>query len=216
MRSPKPRAAPPAARQLGWLATGRRALTPLGPARGDRGRRRTGKLLVEQWLESAPPRTRRMPRPTRIDWTLDGRPRAARAASVAAATGRSARLGARTPHGCSASSRRTNCCESRPDGLSILQVIPTAAPGAAACGGFDFTLARRQARDARALQYLAARLTRWRDGRALTIAESTQRGMIEFGYRARPGARTARGRLVSAPPPARVPALALERPPTAS
>jgi hypothetical protein len=117
--------------------------------------------------------------------------------------------------------------ERRPDGLSVLQIIAT---GPAQCRIRRIHVARdhnarehnaleHNARDASgrgALQYLAGRLIPWCRRGSLAIAESAQRGLSEFGYRAA-------GRAAS-PPVAwfrrllmsRLPALAGERPPNES
>jgi hypothetical protein len=102
--------------------------------------------------------------------------------------------------------------EARPDGLSILQAVP-AAPGRCLLRIFDYTLCISQ-RQARAARYLAAR-QRWYSRRSgLAVAESTQKGMIEFGYQAAGSSASAatvwfRQRLA-----ARIPELTLDRPPT--
>jgi hypothetical protein len=72
-------------------------------------------------------------------------------------------------------------------------------------------------RNARATAYLAARLRPWMRRATLAAAASAQTGMIDFGYFMRPREATApavswfRRQIV-----ARVPALALDRPPTES
>ncbi len=107
--------------------------------------------------------------------------------------------------------------ERRPDGLSVLQIIPT---GPGECRVRRVHLARgplARNEDARgALQYLAGRLMpRCRRG-WLAVAESAQRGLSEFGYRTAdtaPAPAVAWFRRLLA---ARVPALAAERPPNES
>jgi hypothetical protein len=105
--------------------------------------------------------------------------------------------------------------QARPDGLSILQAIPAAA---GRCRLRRLQLARGGADpSARARGYLAGRITPWARRSSVKLAESAQRGVIEFGYRAS---------IDSAVPPAltwfrrhilaRVPTLAAERPPTDS
>jgi phenylpropionate dioxygenase-like ring-hydroxylating dioxygenase large terminal subunit len=101
--------------------------------------------------------------------------------------------------------------ESRPDGLTVLQVMPT-APGHCLLRELDFTRCKAQ-RGGRALAYLAARARA--PSRSRSLAESTQRGILDFGYRAgQTSAATSalawfRRHLIE-----RVPALGLDRPPT--
>jgi TetR/AcrR family transcriptional repressor of bet genes len=72
--------------------------------------------------------------------------------------------------------------ESRPDGLSVIQALPVAA-GRCLVRRFDYTL---MAPDdaARAAAYLAGRVGAQARRATLEMAESIQRGMIEFGYEA--------------------------------
>jgi len=66
--------------------------------------------------------------------------------------------------------------------------------------------------EARAGHYLATRLTHWTRASTRAVAESAQRGMTDFGYRAGPGLAPALSwfrRYLTA----HVPALALERAP---
>ena len=95
----------------------------------------------------------------------------------------------------------------------MLLVVPT-APGRCLVRRLDYS--RRAAdRGARALQYLAARLRPLTRRGALDVAESVQQGLIDFGYQAAAEGPVPhviawfRRQLV-----ARIPALALGRPPT--
>ncbi len=102
--------------------------------------------------------------------------------------------------------------ELRPDGFSILQVLPT-GPGRSLLRRFDFTLCEAD-RSARAAQYLAARLNPYTRLSAIAVAESTQKGMVTFGHEAADGAQAApaaaafRRQLL-----ARLPMMARPRPP---
>jgi phenylpropionate dioxygenase-like ring-hydroxylating dioxygenase large terminal subunit len=107
--------------------------------------------------------------------------------------------------------------ERRPDGLSVLQLIPS---GPEQCRVRRIHLARDplapQDGRSNALRYLAGRLVPWCRRGTLTIAESAQRGLSEFGYRASasaPPAAVAWFRRVLA---ARIPMIAAERPPNES
>jgi TetR/AcrR family transcriptional regulator, transcriptional repressor of bet genes len=97
----------------------------------------------------------------------------------------------------------------RPDGFSILQAIPA---GAARCRVRRLELARGGTDGGVAGE--RERLTPWDRPATLAIAESAQQGVLEFGYRASPESKVPallawfRRHLA-----ARVPALALERPP---
>jgi TetR/AcrR family transcriptional repressor of bet genes len=72
--------------------------------------------------------------------------------------------------------------ESRPDGLSVLAALP-AAPGCCVVRRMDYTVLP-PADSARAALYLAGRLGPYARRAVLDVAESVQRGMIEFGYEA--------------------------------
>lgn len=102
--------------------------------------------------------------------------------------------------------------ESRPDGLSVLQAWPI-APGRCVLRRLDYTVLPPDD-SARAAQYLARRLSPYSRRTTRDMAESIQRGMIEFGYEVAaggpipPGVAWFRGFLA-----ARIPALALDRPP---
>jgi hypothetical protein len=102
--------------------------------------------------------------------------------------------------------------ELRPDGFTILQVLPM-GPGRSRLRQHDYTLCESD-RAARALCYLASRLSPYTRRSAIAVAESTQRGMVTFGHVAEDGAQAApavaafRRRLVTL-----MPMMALARPP---
>jgi TetR/AcrR family transcriptional regulator, transcriptional repressor of bet genes len=104
--------------------------------------------------------------------------------------------------------------ESRPDGFTILQVLPR-APGRCVLRAHHYSFCAAN-RPAAALQYLAARLRPQRSRSMIAVAESTQKGLVVLGYQAAQGAGSAaeaaafRQHLI-----ARVPALAGARPPAA-
>ncbi|HKN11130.1 MAG TPA: hypothetical protein VJ376_16870, partial [Pseudomonadota bacterium] len=105
--------------------------------------------------------------------------------------------------------------ESRPDGLSIWQAIPTAA-GRSRLRRLDYTYCASEM-SARAMQYLAARMCSRGRRSAIAVAESVQQAVARLAYPAAAahpapvGIRWFRARLT-----ARVPALALDRPPADS
>jgi TetR/AcrR family transcriptional repressor of bet genes len=100
----------------------------------------------------------------------------------------------------------------RPDGFSILQVLPI-APGRSCLRSQHYTHGAAD-RPAAAAQYLASRLRPLMSRSMIAVAESTQKGLTIFGNRAAPGASIApevaafRQYLL-----ARVPAMAGHRPP---
>jgi TetR/AcrR family transcriptional regulator, transcriptional repressor of bet genes len=103
----------------------------------------------------------------------------------------------------------------RPDGLTVMQAIP-ASP--ASCRLRLICVARMpEGPEARAGHYLATRLSRWTRRATRRVAESAQRGVTDFGY---PRERGAGPDLAPALVwfrqylSARIPALALERPPS--
>ena len=106
--------------------------------------------------------------------------------------------------------------ETRPDGLSVIQVLPL-APGRSRVRRMDYT-ALPPEEGARAAQYLARRLGPFARRSLIEVAESIQSAITEFGYeRAAVGGGAPAGaalvwfrRLLAA----RVPALASQRPPT--
>lgn len=102
--------------------------------------------------------------------------------------------------------------ESRPDGFTILQVLPS-APGRCLLRTHHYTVCAAS-RPAAAVRYLASRLRQQRPRSMIAMAESTQKGLTVFGYQAAEAA-------VGAPETvafrqyliARIPALARDRPP---
>jgi phenylpropionate dioxygenase-like ring-hydroxylating dioxygenase large terminal subunit len=157
------------------------------------------KLVVEQWLEFATGEAARHSEATR--WS------ARRYARLAGSDADFAwRRRFVTPN---------HLVEVRPDGFSILQVLP-AAPGRSVQRRYHFTVCESE-RVARALQYLATRLGSELLGAQIALAESTQQGIVVFGYEAAHSAVIPRAvaafrrRLVSL-----VPAMALDRPPVDS
>jgi TetR/AcrR family transcriptional regulator, transcriptional repressor of bet genes len=102
--------------------------------------------------------------------------------------------------------------EVRPDGWTVLQVLPQ-APGHCVLRKHIYTLCEAD-RVARAAQYLASRLNPCTRPASLAIAESAQKGLVTFGHEASDGAE--------APPAAAafrrqlialLPMMALARPP---
>ncbi|MEP6546153.1 MAG: TetR family transcriptional regulator C-terminal domain-containing protein [Gammaproteobacteria bacterium] len=102
--------------------------------------------------------------------------------------------------------------EVRPDGCSILQVLPL-GPGRSLLRQHDFSSCEAR-RAAGAAQYLASRQSRYARPAAIAVAESTQVGVVTFGHDAAQGAHAApavaafRRHLL-----ALVPMLGLARPP---
>jgi TetR/AcrR family transcriptional regulator, transcriptional repressor of bet genes len=70
--------------------------------------------------------------------------------------------------------------ELRQDGLSVIQAVPT-APGRCLVRRLDYSVLAPQD-GARAVLYLARRLAPYARRTMLDVAESVQRGMIDFGY----------------------------------
>ncbi len=105
--------------------------------------------------------------------------------------------------------------EIRPDGFTVLQLLPLAA-GRSLVRQHDYTVCEAD-RPARAAQYLASRQSAHARPGALAVAESTQKGLVIFGHQAALGAHPApavaafRRQLL-----ARVPMLGLARPPNES
>jgi hypothetical protein len=105
--------------------------------------------------------------------------------------------------------------QSRPDGATLLQAIAV-APGRCRVRRIHLTHLTSE-REAAAAQFLSARLMLLERRSALAVAESAQRGVIDFGYRpaaespVRAGVAWFRGLLSG-----QLPALMLERPPTDS
>jgi TetR/AcrR family transcriptional repressor of bet genes len=88
--------------------------------------------------------------------------------------------------------------EARPDGLSVLQAVPS-GPGTCVIRRLDYTRLECDRR-ARAALYLAGRLGPWARKTTLQAAHSMQRGIVDFGYQAPAGSGGAamawfRGRL---------------------
>jgi TetR/AcrR family transcriptional repressor of bet genes len=152
------------------------------------------KLVIEQWLESA------------------------RATSPADSPGWSAQryrnlLGAAAD---SAWLRRfiapNHLIEVRPDGFSILQVVPS-APGQSRVRRFDYSVCEQE-RGALAARHLASRLSAYSRHGPIATVESTQQGIATFGHEAAAGIKAAaaavafRRQLVAS-----VPMLAFARPP---
>jgi len=101
--------------------------------------------------------------------------------------------------------------DSRPDGFSILQVLPI-APGRSCLRRHHYTYCR-ELRPAIAAQYLASRLHPQMSRSMIAVAESTQKGLAIFGNRTAQSASTHAG--VAAFRQyllARVPAMSLDRP----
>jgi hypothetical protein len=69
--------------------------------------------------------------------------------------------------------------ELRPDGLSLLQALPS-GPGRSLLRRHDFTLCTEE-KSARIAGYLASRLNPYTRPAAIAVAESTQKGMVTFG-----------------------------------
>ena len=72
--------------------------------------------------------------------------------------------------------------ELRPDGFTILQVLPLSA-GRCLLRQHDYTVCEADA-PARAAQYLASRLNPYTRPAAIAVAESTQIGIVTFGHEA--------------------------------
>ncbi len=70
--------------------------------------------------------------------------------------------------------------ETRPDGLSVMQAVPT-SPGRCVVHRSDYTVLPPD-ESARAAVYLARRLGPYARRTMLEVAESIQQGIIEFGY----------------------------------
>ncbi len=70
--------------------------------------------------------------------------------------------------------------ELRPDGLSVIQAVP-AAPGRCLVRRLDYTVLPPED-GARAVLYLVRRLAPYARRTMLEVAESVQRGIIDFGY----------------------------------
>jgi TetR/AcrR family transcriptional repressor of bet genes len=75
--------------------------------------------------------------------------------------------------------------ESRPDGFTILQILPV-SPGCCRLRSYRYTFCADR-RAARAAQYLASRLKPAVRRSAVQVAESTQKGLLAFGFEPSPG-----------------------------
>jgi hypothetical protein len=78
--------------------------------------------------------------------------------------------------------------ELRPDGLTVLQVLPS-GPGRSLLRKHDFTLCEAD-RAANAARYLASRLNPTTRPSAIAVVESTQKGIVAFGHEAADGAES--------------------------
>jgi phenylpropionate dioxygenase-like ring-hydroxylating dioxygenase large terminal subunit len=165
------------------------------------------KVVVEQWLEYSQPQAP-MPPQDSIAWD----------AAPAGESGWSAGCYRRLVDcGAATAWRRqfslpNQLIEIRPDGLSVVQALP-AAPGHCVVRRMDYTVLP-PAQAARAALYLAGRLAPYARRSMLQIAESVQRGMVDFGYEftagsGGPAVGWLRRRLAL-----RIPALAPDRLPT--
>jgi phenylpropionate dioxygenase-like ring-hydroxylating dioxygenase large terminal subunit len=170
------------------------------------------KAVVEQWLEFSEPRSELTGTDGGLAWTV-------------AAPGKHSWSGRAYDRlvGCVASSewRReflapNQLIETRPDGLSVVQVLPL-GPGRCRVRRMDYT-ALPPEEGARAALYLARRLGPFARRSLLEVAESIQGAITEFGYESAAPSRSAPAgaaivwfrRLLAA----RVPALVSQRPPT--
>ncbi len=170
------------------------------------------KVLIEQWLEAAQPDSPPGAADDLVAWT--SRPVEASARWSAQRYRRAAGSGA-----ADAWQQRflapNHLLQLRPDGASIMQVIAT-APGRCRLRSLHWRNAATE-RESIAARYLASRLGSLGGRPAIETAESTQRGVLDFGYRAggedgvAPAVAWFRHYLLS-----RLPLLALERPPTES
>jgi TetR/AcrR family transcriptional repressor of bet genes len=160
------------------------------------------KLVVEQWLESAALEIAPGPEAVSLSWH-------SQPGDEAAAGQRHRKGGAAAEPWVQRFIAPNQLLRWRSEHLSILQVIPV---GAARCRVRRLDLARGDAALATDPEHSAL----WDRPATLAIAESAQQGVLEFGYRASaetkvsPALAWFRRHLA-----ARVPALALERPPNA-
>ena len=193
-----------------WLESDPTGMTALGspleiPVAAD------WKVVVEQWLESASLDFALSPEVDNFVWH----------AAIVGDSRWSGRLYARlVEFAVQRAWRRqfiapNQLIETRPDGLSIVQVLPL-GPGRCLLRRLDFTL-RASTKGAHAVRYLAQRLAPFSRKSTLGVAESIQRGMVEFGYEVVTGGAESpavdwfRQRLKQS-----IPALGLQRPPTDS
>jgi TetR/AcrR family transcriptional repressor of bet genes len=163
------------------------------------------KLLVEQWLEAVPPDAVAAASADSMSWSL--RPLDT---SLSARCYRSRVKDATDEPWLQRFDAPNQLLQWRPDGLTVIQAIP-ASPRTSRLRLIGVARSL-QGREARAAQYLATRLTRAMRASTRVVAESAQRGVTDFGYRAGLGLAPALGwfrHYLTA----QVPALALERPP---
>ena len=168
------------------------------------------KVLVEHWLQSVPPDAVFDASVVTASWD----------APLLIPTGWSAAryrgllTGASTPAWRRQFVAPHQLLESRPDGLSVLQAFPT-APGRTLLRRLDYSALPPDA-GARALLYLAQRLGRLTRRTTLRMAESVQRGFIDFGYELSQGAPLPARAVVWFHEflSARLPAMMRERPPS--
>ncbi len=165
------------------------------------------KLIVEQWLDSAALEGAPNGGAESLHWTMtpaDARHWSAQRYRTLAGSGASGAWQMRfiAPN---------QLLQLRPDGLSILQAMP-AACGRSRVRRLEYALCGA-GRAARAMQYLAARMSSFGRPSALALVESVQRGVIDYGYQAAarpisPAVAWFRRQLL-----ARIPLLGLDRPP---
>jgi TetR/AcrR family transcriptional repressor of bet genes len=129
------------------------------------------KLLIEQWLESAA-----------VEGSVDDQRWSARAYARVLGPGVSLSWPRRllAPN---------HWIELRPDGFTILQVLAI-GPGRSLLRQHEFTVCEADAL-AHAARYLAARLRTYPRPAAIAVAESTQEGIVTFGYTASRAAQSA-------------------------
>ncbi len=186
-------------------------LTPLGPAR-EVAVAADWKVVIEQWLESAAPPGAPDPAGAAVAWAVR-QTESASGWSSQRYRGLSGSSGGGVWH--ERFIAPTQLLQWRPDGVSVMQVIPT-GPGRCRVRRLDYARGAH-GRNARATAYLAARLRPWTRRATLAAAQSAQTGMMDFGYGKRsrgaipPAVSWFRRQLI-----ARIPALALDRPPTES
>jgi TetR/AcrR family transcriptional repressor of bet genes len=165
------------------------------------------KLLVEQWLEAVPADAMASASADSIAWS--SRPFEG-GASFSSRCYRSLLKESIDEPWLQRFVAPNQLLQSRPDGLTVVQAIPASAE---TCRLRLISVAHLpDGPEARAGQYLAARLTRWTRAATRGVVESAQRGVADFGYRAGPGLAPALDwfrRYLTA----QVPELALERPP---
>ena len=168
------------------------------------------KLIVEQWLEAVPP-TAVAPDSASPVWYEP----AAGGDGWTAARYRGLMDCLPSAAWCRQFLAPNQLLETRPDGLSVIQVWPIAV-GRCLVRRLDYSVLPPDAA-ARAVLYLAARLDGYARRSTLTLAGSTQSGIVEFGHKADGGRPVApavawfRRRLA-----AQIPSLRLAHPPTGS